>query len=243
MRYGLISDVHGNLEALDAVLNHLDTCGIDVLAFMGDAVGYGASPDQVCDRLRSRVEIAVVGNHDAALTGRMSYDDYYDAAKQAIDWCVGQVSPKNRRWLTELPYKQKREFMEFSHGAPLVPEVFDYLFAAEQVTDLLPYRDDLAQVTFIGHSHLTVGFCLNTDSVTAFCESEVWCDPRSKYIITVGSVGQPRDRDPRACCGVFDTDSRVFTFHRVSYDMKRSRQKIIDAGLSAVFGDRLLVGM
>lgn len=242
MRYGILSDAHGNLEALTVVLEYLKTQSVDEYVFLGDAVGYGANPNEVCDLLRPLVGHAVLGNHDAAVSGRMDYSEYYDAARRALDWSVAQLSPENMTWLKSLPFKASGELADFSHGAPFVPEAFDYLFAPEQLVELLGYNS-LADVTFIGHSHLTISFKLQADRVTPLILPEIVCDPDAKYIITVGSVGQPRDRDPRASCGVFDTHDRRFAYHRLDYDVLTARQKIIDAGLSPVFGERLLVGM
>jgi len=243
MRYGLFSDVHGNLEALTVVLEAFGSLEVDHLVFLGDAVGYGANPDEACSLIRARAELCVVGNHDAAVSGRMSYGEYYDAAREALDWCAARIAPENQAWLRELPYKERRDFVEFCHGAPMTPQDFEYLFTGDQLADLLEDREALAPVTFVGHSHLTTCFKLEQDAITAFVAPEVHCTPDAKFIITVGSVGQPRDRDPRACFGVFDADTRVFTFHRVDYDVQSARKKILDAGLSQVFGDRLLVGV
>src|SRR5687768_3546459 len=158
MRYGIFSDVHGNLEALTVVMDYLKKARVDSYVFLGDAVGYGANPNEVCDIIRPLVEVAIVGNHDAAVTGRMDYTEYYDAARQALDWCQRRLSPENLAWLGGIPYKVRKEDVDFCHGAPVAPEVFDYLFAPEQVVDLLDAAGDLAQVTFIGHSHLTLSF-------------------------------------------------------------------------------------
>ena len=243
MRYALVSDVHGNLEALVQVLAFLATQRIDRYDFLGDAVGYGPNPNEVCDLLRRRMDIAIVGNHDAAVSDRLDYDNYYSAAKDAIDWCRGQLSSQNMAWLQRLPYSAREHDVGFSHGTPLVPEVFDYLFTEEQATDLLVGLDTLAPVTFIGHSHLTLAFRLDASGATELIGDSHKLLPDARYIITAGSVGQPRDRDPRACCGIFDSDSQLFTFHRVAYDVVVTRQKIIDAGLSPMFGDRLLLGV
>ncbi len=243
MRYGFISDVHGNLEALEVVLAHLRHQALDHVVFLGDAVGYGANPNEVCDLIRSVARVAVLGNHDAAVAGRMSSSLYYDAARLAILWCAKRMTPDNMRWLKEMPYKVREGALEFCHGAPLAPELFDYLFGAEQVERLLPELDQLAQVTFIGHSHLTISFCIADDKVDAIFSSEIVCRPDAKYIITVGSVGQPRDRDPRACCGVYDTQTHTFNYHRLPYDIAATREKIFAAGLSPMFGERLLLGV
>ncbi len=243
MRYGIISDVHGNIEALGAVLDFLDGQKLDRIAFLGDAVGYGPNPNEACDRLREVVDVAVVGNHDAAVCGRMDYSEYYEAAREVLDWCAKRLTKENLDWLAGLPYKVREDFTEFCHGAPAAPEMFDYLFAPEQVVDLLEATDDLAEVTFIGHSHLTISFQIEKETITPLMVSELECRPGAQYHLTAGSAGQPRDRDPRSCCGIFDTETRLFQYHRLEYDVMATRQKIIDAGLAPVFGERLLVGM
>jgi diadenosine tetraphosphatase ApaH/serine/threonine PP2A family protein phosphatase len=242
MRYGIFSDVHGNLEALEVALAHLKSSGVDEFIFLGDAVGYGANPNEVCDLIRPLVRHAIVGNHDAAVAGRMDYAEYYDAARRALDWCKERLSPENLTWLEGLPYKVRQGEVEFCHGAPSAPEVFDYLFSPDDVVERLDDLD-LASVTFIGHSHHTISFKIEGDFVTPILASEIQCEPEAKYIITVGSVGQPRDRDPRTCCGIYDTETRLFQFHRLDYDAATARRKILDAGLPPLFGDRLLVGM
>jgi diadenosine tetraphosphatase ApaH/serine/threonine PP2A family protein phosphatase len=243
MRYGIISDIHGNLEALEVVLDFLAGERIDRYAFLGDAVGYGPNPNEVCERLRELCHIAVLGNHDAAVTGRMDYSEYYEAARHALDWCAKRLSAKNSKWLKSLPFKVREGEIEFCHGAPVAPEMFDYVFAPEQVVDLLEATEDMPCLTCIGHSHLTISFAVAQNTITPMIVPEIKCEPQNQYIITCGSVGQPRDRDPRACCATFDTESRWFKFHRLEYDVLTVRQKIIDAGLAPVFGERLLVGM
>lgn len=243
MRYGILSDAHGNIEALSVVLERLAEMRVDTYVFLGDAVGYGASPNEVCDRLRATANLAVLGNHDAAVAGRMDYTDYYDAARHALDWCARSLSPDNMAWLRSLPYTEGREDLRFCHGAPFDPPAFDYVFAADQVLGHAEAIAGLEPVTFVGHSHLTVSFRIEHEAVVPMITPRIECNPQTKYIITAGSVGQPRDRDPRACCGVYDSDERVFSYYRFEYDIHGARQKIIDAGLPTVFGDRLLVGV
>lgn len=243
MRYGILSDAHGNLEALENVLAHLEQQRVDQLVFLGDAVGYGANPNEVCDLLRQRAGVAILGNHDAAVSQRIDYADYYQAARDALDWTTKQMSEENLAWLRSLPFKRRVDGIEFSHGSPVHPEAFDYLFAPEQVVDLEAAFGDLAPVTFIGHSHLTLAFRITDGEVEQVLADAIDCESSVKHIITAGSVGQPRDRDPRACCGIYDSATCRFEFHRVEYDIATARQKILDAGLSPVFGERLLVGM
>lgn len=244
MRIAIISDIHGNIEALEASLARIRESGpVDKYVCLGDIVGYGADPDACCTRVREISEVTLLGNHDAAVAGRMDYSYYYDAAREALDWCAARLSPSNMEWLRGLPYKHRLGHLELSHGSPVQPEDYDYIFASEQARALLPFRDDLADVTFIGHSHLTKVFALSEDDALDVVAPKFRLKPEMKYIVTVGSVGQPRDYDPRACAGIYDTERREFLYVRAEYDIEAQRQKIIDAGLAQNFGTRLLLGV
>jgi len=244
MRYALFSDVHGNIEALEAILGRFrELGGIDRWICLGDVVGYGAEPDACCSRIREVADVTLLGNHDAAVSGRMDYSYYYDAAREALDWCRDQLSPENLRWLETLPYTHREGDVEFSHGSPHRPEDYDYVFCAEQAHDVLLAKSDLARVTFIGHSHLTRVFAVTDDEALDVVATRFTLKDDFHYIVTVGSVGQPRDYDPRACAAIYDSDKRAFEYVRVDYDVESQRQKIIDAGLAQNFGTRLLLGI
>lgn len=244
MRYAIFSDVHGNIEALEGVLRKFkEIGGIDEYICLGDIVGYGADPDACCTLIRNLAKVTLLGNHDAAVAGRMDYSYYYDAAREALDWCVERLSPVNMEWLKSLPYTHRAGEVEFSHGSPLAPEEYDYIFALDQARELAQQKEDLAYVTFIGHSHLTKVFALTEDNALDVVAPRFTLKPEMRYIITVGSVGQPRDYDPRACAGIYDTETRRFEYVRVEYDVESQRKKIIDAGLAHNFGTRLLLGI
>lgn len=244
MRIAIFSDVHGNIEALESVLARFhEIGGIDKYICLCDIVGYGADPDACCTRIRGIAEVTLLGNHDAAVAGRMDYSYYYDAAREALDWCVERVSAENMAWLKALPYLHRIGHVEFSHGSPYCPEEYDYIFALDQARELRDQKPNLADVTFIGHSHLTKVFALTADNALDVVAPKFTLKPGMKYIITVGSVGQPRDYDPRACAGLYDTEKRKYEYVRVDYDIEAQRQKIIDAGLAQNFGTRLLLGI
>src|SRR5688500_3460802 len=129
MRIAIFSDVHGNIEALEAVLKQFrEIGGVDKYVCLGDIVGYGADPDECCTRIREIAEVTLLGNHDAAVAGRMDYSYYYDAAREALDWCVHRLTPENMAWLKSLPYKHRIGHVELSHGSPIQPEDYDYIF-------------------------------------------------------------------------------------------------------------------
>ena len=165
------------------------------------------------------------------------------AARNALDWTTKQVQPENLSWLKSLAYSHREGDIEFCHGSPIYPSEFEYIFTREKARELLPYWDRLARVTFIGHSHLTRSFAIAHDDAVDVVAPSFGLRRDHKYIITVGSIGQPRDYDNRSCCAIFDTEANTFKYKRVEYDIEEAKQRIIDAGLSYNFGARLLVGI
>jgi len=255
MRIGIFSDTHSNLEALSAVLSAFKQEGVDKLVCLGDTVGYGASPNECCDLVRQVAAFTILGNHDAAVAGRMDYSYYYDAARQALDLHASILSPDNMKWLQSLPYEvreggpdspnghAKDHIISYCHGSPINIEEFEYIFAPEQAARCLPEWDRLADVTFIGHSHLCKSFALTRDEVFEVVATKFVIRPEHRYIISVGSVGQPRDYDNRASYTIYDTDEHVFEFKRVAYDIDAAAQKIFSADLERNFGNLLFLGV
>ncbi|MCA9523195.1 MAG: metallophosphoesterase family protein [Myxococcales bacterium] len=243
MRYAIFSDVHANLEALTAVLEFFDVSAVDRYFCLGDTVGYGADPDACCSRVREVAEFTVLGNHDAAVSGRMDYSFYYEAAKNAINWTTKQVTEPNLEWLRSLPYTQQVDDVLLSHGSPLHPEQFDYIFSVDQADELADHFDDLVPITFIGHSHLTNSFVITPEGAQRVNGTTISIESGKKYIVTVGSVGQPRDYNNRACCVIHDTDRGTITFHRIRYNIELAAQKIFDSQLAQSFGKRLFLGI
>lgn len=173
----------------------------------------------------------------------MDYSFYYDAARQALDWSVGKVSAQNLAWLRSLPYTYRIGDVGFCHGSPIEPKAYEYIFALEQARELAPLVSELAEVTFIGHSHLCRAFAIGNGEVSDVVAQRFGIRRGYKYIISVGSVGQPRDYDNRSCFALYDTDSRTVEYHRVEYDIEGSAQKIFDADLALNFGKRLFLGV
>ncbi len=244
MRIAVLSDIHANLEALVEVEAALGRLRVDRVVCLGDVVGYGASPNACCERVRALASITLLGNHDAAVSGRMDYTYYYDAARQALDWTVQQLDPDHVVWLRSLPYTHRADDMTFSHGSPILPGDFDYIFAVEQARELAPHFSRLSPVTFIGHSHLCKAFALDArGDAEDLAGAHVPFDGKRKLIVSVGSVGQPRDYDSRASFVICDTETRLVDFHRVPYDIEAAAQKIFDADLALNFGKRLFLGV
>jgi diadenosine tetraphosphatase ApaH/serine/threonine PP2A family protein phosphatase len=243
MRIAIISDIHSNIEALTEVLKVAEAQKVDRLVSLGDVVGYGASANECCDLVRSVTEVTLLGNHDAAVAGRMDYSFYYDAARHALDWTAGMINEDNLNWLRSLPYTYRIGDVGFCHGSPIEPKAYEYIFALEQARELMPYVQDLPEVTFIGHSHLCKAFAIGNGEVNDVVAQKFGIRRGYKYIISVGSVGQPRDYDNRACFVIVDTDARTVEYLRVEYDIETSAQKIFDADLALNFGKRLFLGV
>ncbi|WP_373049086.1 metallophosphoesterase family protein [Vulgatibacter sp.] len=243
MRIGIFSDVHSNIEALTAVREELEALGCDRLICLGDVVGYGASPNECARQIREMAAVTLLGNHDAAVAGKMDYSFYYEAARHALDWTAEKLEPENLAWLQGLPYVHREGEVGFCHGSPLEPEAYEYIFAEHQARELLPVIDELADITFIGHSHLCKAFALRDGEVHDVIAQRFTVREGYRYICSVGSVGQPRDYDNRSCFVTYDTEKRLVQYHRVEYDIDAAAQRIFDEGLAANFGKRLFLGV
>src|SRR6185295_6382019 len=243
MRIGIFSDIHANIEALTAVLDAYKSERIDKFICLGDTVGYGASPNECCDLVRKYAAFCILGNHDAAVAGRMDYSYYYDAARQALDYHASVLTPENMAWLKSLPYERREGHICFCHGSPINLEEFEYIFSTEQAARCLPFWDQLADVTFVGHSHLCKAFALSRHEVHEVVAQKFEIRPGYRYVISVGSVGQPRDYDNRASYCIYDDQSRIFEFRRVAYDLDTAANKIFEANLEPNFGNRLFIGV
>ncbi|MBW2453672.1 MAG: metallophosphoesterase family protein [Deltaproteobacteria bacterium] len=245
MRLGIFSDIHANYEALSAALQSFRHEDIDEYHCLGDVVGYGGSPNECAGIVRDLATNTILGNHDAAVAGRMDYSYYYEAARNALDEHTRMLSPSNLAWLKGLPYSVRLESadLELCHGSPVRLEEFDYIFAPEQARECLPILHEMAQLTLIGHSHLCKVFALTPTTVEELPASELTLEAHKKYVVSVGSVGQPRDYDNRASYVVFDVEKRHLEFKRIEYDVEAAARKVLDARLERNFAHRLYIGV
>ncbi len=245
MRLGIFSDVHANHEALSAVLEAYRRERIDVYYNLGDTVGYGGSPNECADLVRELAKVTILGNHDAAVSGRMDYSYYYEAARHALDVHAAMISTENMSWLKGLPYQHKVDGADvlLCHGSLVRLEELEYIFAPEQARECLPLYDKLGHITMIGHSHLCKVFALTRTSVEELPSNDFELHPEKKYIVSVGSVGQPRDFDNRASFTVFDSELNRFEFKRIEYDIELAADKVLRAKLERNFAHRLFIGV
>lgn len=239
MRVAIFSDVHGNLEALEAVLAACDDAGVSRLLCLGDTVGYGADPEACLDRVRGRVETMVAGNHDCAAAGLEDTRYFNTAARRAIEWTSTQLSAGSIAALRDCPLTAEASGALLVHASPEAPQDWHYLFSTWDGREALASTD--AGLTFVGHSHVAF-VSSESDAVRVTVEGEATLADDDRYLVNVGSVGQPRDNDPRAAFAVWDQDAATIRLCRVPYDIPTAQEKIRRAGLPAILSDRLAYG-
>ncbi|MFH0960109.1 MAG: metallophosphoesterase [Pseudomonadota bacterium] len=246
MRRAIVSDIHGNLEALLAVLKRLGQIGYEIgyeqLICLGDIVGYGADPSACLSLIRGKAEIVLMGNHDHAVAVGQPPDDFNHMAKDAISWTIDQLTQAEREWLGQLPYIEIAGQAFFSHGSPDKPKEFKYILDEMDASESFLARPH--QLMFIGHSHQPLVFRKRSSGeidyipVKLFTKGKGYClEEDYRYIINVGSVGQPRESNKQACFVVWD-DPWV-KYYRVDYDVRSAQAKIIKAGLPPYLAERL----
>lgn len=250
MRILVLSDIHSNLEALEACLAAAPAH--DLVVNLGDTVGYGANPNEVVARARALGRVFVRGNHDKAVSGLMDLGEFNAAAGLATLWTRDQLTPENLEWVRSLPQGPIRieevPGVQFVHGSALDED--EYLVSLRDAIE--PLLTDSAPITFFGHTHLQGGFVAQDDLSEVYrpgyrtvgqAESSDWPLHRERrYLINPGSVGQPRDGDWRAAFAVFDSDGWIVSFYRVPYDLRVAQEKILAARLPQRLATRLATG-
>ena len=245
MRALVVSDIHGNLHAFEAVLEA--AAGFDQLWNLGDAVGYGARPNEVIDLLRARATVNVRGNHDRVCAGLTSSDGFNPVAAEAAAWTHRMLSPGNLAWLQGVPRGPIRATEEAScaHGSPLHED--DYILSMRDAW--APLQRMETRLTFFGHTHVQGGFLQQgaewEEARPAYGEageSLLTIPAEARVLVNPGSIGQPRDRDPRASFAVYDSETSTVTFCRVRYDVQAAQAAIREAGLPERLALRLQTG-
>lgn len=240
MKYIIISDIHGNLEALEAVMETFPSGGDMTFASLGDIVGYGANPNECIDIVKSLVSESIIGNHEAAVLGKTDILYFNEYAAEAVLWTRDNLSKPSMDYIKKLPYTCADKKITASHGTLHLPEEFIYMLSAS--TAMHTFEEMKTDVCFVGHSHIPGVYLLRDGKVFEALSRKIKIEKGSKYIINAGSIGQPRDNDNRASYCMYDTEKETVELKRVEYDAEKARKKIIDAGLPEVLGDRLLYG-
>jgi diadenosine tetraphosphatase ApaH/serine/threonine PP2A family protein phosphatase len=246
MRYLVLSDIHANLEAFDAVLEASAAAQCERVLLLGDLVGYGADPNAIVDRVRAMPDVVVIrGNHDKVASGVESVEGFNHMARLAITWTASTLSDENRQYLAALPQGPIviDDLVEICHGTPFDEDV--YVF--DDLDALRSIRVSRRPVCLYGHTHVPAAFQLDGDELHLIGplrgeRFRLSLDEEGRYLVNCGSVGQPRDGDPRAAYAVLDTEGRTLTISRVDYDLESAQAKILAAGLPELLAQRLGMG-
>lgn len=240
-RIGIFSDIHGNLHALESVLRELDKEDLDYLLCCGDVVGYGGNPNECVEILRERNIPTLAGNHDYAALGLVDITYFNDIARAAIVWTREELTQDNLDWLKELPLSIEMDEMLFVHASPQDPENWNYIITMGQAR--IGFQHFHQMICFIGHSHTP--FIVENNHGELGCPEtpRVHCRHNCRYLVNVGSVGQPRDRNPEACYTIFDRETRTIEIKRIPYDMNGAQETILSRGLPKELADRLAYGL
>lgn len=239
MLYGVLADIHGNLEALTAVLDDAREAGAERLICVGDLVGYGADPAPCVNAIRELDAVVVAGNHDWAVVDKLSTAYFNADARDSIDWTRGQLPDQDLQYLNELELVKTVDQIMVVHSSPSFPEYFDYLQTLYDVR--LAFGRLETKVCFIGHSHMPIMF-VDTVPIDYFLRPELEIPDDTRVIVNVGSVGQPRDLDRRACYVLYDSDEQKVYMRRVEYDVHGASERMMAAGLPATNAARIMVG-
>jgi len=240
VRYAVLSDIHGNLEALQAVLADAAP-RTDAVLSLGDLVGYGADPLACVEIVAERAQRITCGNHDHAVAGLLGLDWFNPHARAAAEWTRERLDDDHRAYLGGLPLVVEVGDATLVHASPDRPDEWEYLVTAQDGFDAFPAF--ATRLCFIGHSHLPGAWSLGStgpEHLSGPVDLEFVRGRR--YIVNVGSVGQPRDRDPRAAYAIWDAEAGTVAIRRVVYDLEAARQKILDGGLPRFLADRLRWG-
>ena len=242
MRYAILSDIHGNLEALKAVLKDIESGSIDRVVCLGDIVGYYPDPEQCVDLVRKHVSHCVAGNHDYAAIGRIDTQNFRYHAFMAMEWTKRNLSADTREFLESLPLSIDLDGMFFTHSSPSNPQEWVYVFPDSEDAIFQAFNCLVYQLNFIGHTHWPSIMIQHDDKVYLHADHTIKINNDHYYLLNVGSVGQPRDFDPRSSYGVYDSQTREFSLVRVKYDYSVTQKRIRDNDLPSFLADRLEKG-
>jgi putative phosphoesterase len=232
MLIAIISDIHGNVEALETALTAIRERGADSIVCLGDIVGYGASPNACLELIRSAAADVLLGNHDEASLQLERAEYFNPYARIAAEWTHDELTVENKEFIKTLPFSAERFGVLFVHSSPFQPEEWHYIITPTDAAANFAYFPQ--PLCFVGHSHVPEVFCEDDRTLQVVRDK--------KFIVNVGSIGQPRDGDWRTSFGLFDTEAWTYEQVRVEYDVKTAAAKIRKAGLPKALADRLLVG-
>ncbi|MBN1954392.1 MAG: metallophosphoesterase family protein [Anaerolineae bacterium] len=241
MRYLILSDIHANRPALEAVLK--DAASFDMIWCLGDLVGYGPDPNECVERIQGLEHLSLAGNHDWAALGQLSLDHFNLDAREANSWTREELWPSTREFLESLPTSMVQDDITLAHGSPREP-VWEYLLDAGLAA--INFRHFSTQICLVGHTHIPIAFVLNEENARCYPLVPPYSGPLAldphRMILNPGSVGQPRDGDPRASYALLDTDARTWELRRVAYPVEITQERMRARSLPRRLIDRLALG-
>jgi predicted phosphodiesterase len=240
VKYGILGDIHGNLEALEVVLEDMEKQKVDEYISVGDIVGYGANPHEVIEALTGRNTTIISGNHDQAICGQLSIEFFNSYARASCFWTQKQLKDEEIKFLEGFPLV--KDFGDFivTHSSLYYPENFEYIQNTYDAHLSFEHQDK--KICFIGHSHIPIVFYKKKKKVIFEQTDEIRLVNSDKILINVGAVGQPRDENPDAVCAVYDADEKLIRLKRLHYDVEKAAMKIKEAGLPDILAERLKYG-
>jgi diadenosine tetraphosphatase ApaH/serine/threonine PP2A family protein phosphatase len=246
MKIAVVSDIHANLIDLQRVFVEIQKKAADAIWCLGDTVGYGPYPQECVDIIRSQAQICLAGNHDLAVLGKIDLAAFNLIAREAILWQRKHLTDESLAWLQNLPSRVETAVATLAHASPRHP-IWEYIDNEEVAAE--NYDAFNTPIGLIGHSHLAMGWQMQrkttqieTEHIAETPGTPITLNLVYKWLLNPGSVGQPRDHDPRASFAMLDTEAWTWTWHRVEYDIERVEQDIMAAGLPEVLGRRLHLG-
>lgn len=242
MRYAIISDIHGNLEALQAVLNDINGRAIDQILCLGDIVGYYPDPESCIDLVKEKCSFCVAGNHDYAAIGRIDTQNFTYYAFAAMEWTKQNISLKADEFLGSLPLTIEKDNMFLTHSSPSNPQDWAYVFPDSEEAVFEAFNSLTFPLNFIGHTHWPSIMIQEDDRIILHAEHTIKIDKQNFYLVNVGSVGQPRDFDSRSSYCVYDSETFDITIYRIPYDYTVTQKKIKDSRLPLFLSERLEKG-
>ena len=227
MKIALISDIHANEEALEAVLADIKTKKVDETLCLGDIVGYGANPNECIELVKKSCSLTLLGNHDAAAVGLLSTQHFNIHAKIAIEWTTENLKNSSNAHLKTLPLKEIVYSHTIVHATPYEPNMWYYITSLEEAAFNFQFFE--TTFCFVGHTHIPIIIVLEHEKEVYVHQGETLDYgglDNVRFLINVGSVGQPRDRNSKSCYGIIDSDAKTFTYHRVAYDVQKAQAKM-----------------
>jgi len=241
VKYAIISDIHGNLAALQQTLNRIDELNCERIICLGDIVGYGPFPNECCEVIQDRAHVCIAGNHDHAAIGLVSTEYFNKYAKAAMEWTIHELDDKNKEFLQSLPLHAQEEDLLFVHGSPSDPAAWDYVMSLYDAE--IAFLAFQQRVCFIGHSHLPEAFAYEDGEFPTLERlPTVHLISGFRYIFNAGSVGQPRDKNSDASFGVYDSEVYKFELQRAPYNIQETQQAMARKKLPTFLIERLSIG-